>query len=132
MYGRTYDCLICIQKKRKELHKRNPQILIRRNAKKRETYDSKKQRSAFLRSHYGITFSEYEDMLKQQRGVCAICGDGKKHKTQKYLHIDHNHKTSKVRGLLCIRCNTIIGNCKEDVDILQRAIKYIYKHLDET
>lgn len=130
LYGRTYDCLACIRIKRKELHKRNPQILIRRYTKRKKEYDSKKQRNAMLKSRYGISLVEYEAMLKKQNGVCVICSKDSNHKKQGCFHVDHNHKTGKVRGLLCIRCNTIIGNSKEDVDILKKAIGYIYKHLD--
>ena len=134
LYGRTYDCLDCIKKKRKELHRRNPQIAIRRNKKRRKEYKNpeirKKQVDARYRSRYGITYGQYEEMLKSQEGVCAICGKDNKHKTQRRLHVDHDHKTGKVRELLCIRCNTVIGNCKENIEILKKMIKYLVRHLD--
>lgn len=54
--------------------------------------------------------------------MCAICGDKKK------LSVDHCHETKKIRSLLCIKCNTMLGNCKESVDILKKAIKYLLLH----
>lgn len=73
--------------------------------------------------NFGITLSDYEELLKQQNGVCALCfhvsTDGRQ------LCVDHCHDTLRVRGLLCTKCNTGIGLLKEDVELLQRAIKYI-------
>ena len=132
--GRSYDCLICERRRRKDYLQRNPQIRERINALHRKYYSTEgfkqKRREHYYKTRYCISLDKYEEMLKGQGGVCAICGKDNNHKTQRYLHVDHNHKTGKVRGLLCIRCNTIIGNSKENVDILQRTIEYIYKHLD--
>jgi|SRR5215469_9672883 len=50
----------------------------------------------------GVTEEEYERLLKEQDGGCAICGNPPK---SRRLHVDHNHRTGKVRGLLCFRCN---------------------------
>lgn len=134
--GRSYACFICQRARRKIYLEKNPEVKERRNAKKREHYKTpefkRKQRRHYYMKRYGITPEIYDEMLARQKGVCAICGENKAHKTQKYLHIDHNHKTGKVRELLCIRCNTIIGNCRENVEILKKTIKYIYRHLDET
>lgn len=55
-----------------------------------------------LRNGYGITVEQYEEMLKRQKGGCAICG---KRPGKKRLHVDHNHETGQVRGLLCAKCN---------------------------
>src|SRR3990167_45534 len=62
-----------------------------------------KLREALWR-HYGIciTLQEYEERLKKQQGVCAICGSPPKRKN---LAVDHDHTTGRVRGLLCLRCN---------------------------
>lgn len=80
-------------------------------------------RNSRLKYVYGITLSEYENMLKAQNGVCAICfhvsDDGKN------LCVDHNHDTGEVRGLLCSKCNTAIGLLKENTDYLLSAIKYL-------
>jgi hypothetical protein len=76
----------------------------------------------------GITITEFNNLLKKQNKVCAIC---KKPETAflkgrvKKLSIDHCHNTKKVRGLLCGRCNAAIGLVKEDIGILSAAITYL-------
>ena len=55
---------------------------------------------------YGITAEQYNKMLAEQNGVCAICGRPPK---TKRLHVDHDHKTGKIRALLCMMCNTKLG-----------------------
>lgn len=73
---------------------------------------------------YGINLTVYNLLLRKQNGVCAICGKPESTK-KKRLHVDHCHRTSKVRGLLCNNCNTGIGKLGEDVRILEAAIRYI-------
>lgn len=63
----------------------------------------------------------YNTLLGNQNGRCAICGDYKGYK----LRMDHCHKTGKLRKLLCDNCNWGLGNFKDDVSILQEAIKYL-------
>lgn len=71
-------------------------------------------------------------MLKNQGGVCAICGkpETSTHKsgTMKSLAVDHCHATGKVRGLLCSACNHGIGHLKDSKEIMRAAIKYIEEH----
>jgi Autographiviridae endonuclease VII len=74
-----------------------------------------------LRSKYGITLQEFEEMERAQHGCCAICQEAKK------LVVDHNHQTGKVRELLCYRCNTVVGLI-ETYKILDTAINYLRKH----
>jgi hypothetical protein len=63
------------------------------------------------------------DLHEKQKGKCAICNE--EPKTVRGLHIDHCHKTGKVRGLLCHGCNVALGSFKEDVTLLNKAIEYI-------
>jgi hypothetical protein len=56
---------------------------------------------------HGITLADYEAMLARQGGGCATCG--RKPESGKNLHVDHDHQTGKIRGLLCIGCNLAIG-----------------------
>lgn len=72
---------------------------------------------------YGITHAEYLALLEAQGGVCAICGNGPS-KTRT-LHVDHDHVTGTVRGLLCTRCNPMLGYAHDDVAVLQAAIAYL-------
>src|SRR4051812_49160840 len=61
----------------------------------------------FLKRAYGITLNEYEELLKNQSGLCAVCRRDQK-SFSKRLSVDHCHKTKKIRGLLCGSCNTAI------------------------
>lgn len=62
----------------------------------------------YMQTKYGITPDDYDRMLEQQGWVCAICGSPPP-PSKRRLHIDHDHETGKVRGLLCTRCNTALG-----------------------
>lgn len=82
----------------------------------------------YLKNTYGISHKQYRGMLDQQGGVCAICGgDGflmrEHHKNR--LVVDHDHKTGKVRGLLCHNCNRGIGLLQDSQSTLNSAIKYL-------
>jgi hypothetical protein len=68
---------------------------------------------------------EYTDLLAKQGGGCAICGATKGNKGTKRLCVDHDHKTGKVRGLLCGNCNFMLGYSKDKVSNLRRGIQYL-------
>jgi hypothetical protein len=70
-------------------------------------------------------------MLKEQHGCCKICGVTEEDASGKRLHVDHNHATGQVRGLLCTRCNTAIGKFKDDPEIIRNAIAYIERWNNE-
>lgn len=73
---------------------------------------------------YGITIEDYHEMFKKQEGRCRIC---KKHQSEEKvaLSVDHCHTTGKVRGLLCMGCNTAIGSFKDNLELLTAAIEYL-------
>ena len=77
-----------------------------------------------LRKTYGLTVEQYMAMAEAQGHVCKICG---KPETDKYgaLHVDHDHQTSTVRGLLCGQCNTALGKFRDDPALLRAAIAYL-------
>ena len=90
----------------------------------------RKARNNDLKKKYGITLEQYEQMLADQGGVCAICGNpepvwDKKVNRLRALSVDHCHTTGKVRGLLCTGCNQGLGNFKENPDRLAKAISYL-------
>lgn len=78
-----------------------------------------------LKSRYGITHVQYDQMVKDQKRRCAICLTDECGQKRKHFCVDHNHKNGKVRGLLCHRCNRAIGLLKDDVKILKRATSYL-------
>jgi hypothetical protein len=66
-----------------------------------------RHRASHLKRNYGLTTDDYAAMFHAQGGVCAICG--RKPPPGKNLYVDHDHKTTKVRGLLCNACNQTLG-----------------------
>ncbi len=87
-----------------------------------------------IKRKYGLTKEEYNELLKKQKSVCAICGkvDNRIMKgTVVKLNVDHCHKTGKVRGLLCNRCNSGLGLLKDDINLLNKAILYLKQNEKE-
>jgi hypothetical protein len=82
-----------------------------------------KREDAMLRA-YGITMPEFDALLEQQGGVCAIC-KGPRSGPGKRFHVDHCHNSSKVRGLLCGNCNTAIGLLADDPERAEAAAAYL-------
>ncbi|MES0339850.1 MAG: endonuclease VII domain-containing protein [Anaerolineales bacterium] len=84
-----------------------------------------------LKHAYGISLEDYGRMLEDQDGVCAICGGGQivtKNNNNGYLHVDHDHATGEVRGLLCHLCNqgmVAVDGCQ---DWPQKAAVYAAKY----
>lgn len=79
-----------------------------------------------LRAKYGIGIADYDAMLAAQGGRCRICGTtDPKTKRGEYFAVDHCHATGKVRGLLCVPCNLLIGYAQDDPERLRSAIQYL-------
>ena len=76
---------------------------------------------------YGLELSELERMTAEQGGTCAICRDAFP-ANPKHCHVDHCHDTGKVRGLLCILCNLMLGKARDRPDVLIRAAEYLRAH----
>ncbi len=92
-------------------------------------YDANKdkKRGNTLKRKYNLTLDDYEKMLQEQNGSCAICFVKAEEEINKILVVDHNHLTGEVRALLCNKCNTAIGLLREDLEIMQRASEYLKK-----
>ena len=82
---------------------------------------TRQQRISHRRSKYGITEEQYNNMILSQNNLCAICNNP----SSKTLHIDHDHKTGEVRGLLCSNCNMGMGFFKDNTVFLNNAIQYL-------
>ena len=91
----------------------------------RERYYSKKDAHLdwSYKRRYGIDLAQYETLLEEQNGLCAICSTNCS--SGRRLCVDHNHKTGKVRGLLCGNCNKGLGSYMDSVKLLKQAIKYL-------
>ena len=77
-----------------------------------------------LKTTFGITLEGYNKLFELQSGCCAICGIHQS-ELNTNLAVDHDHKTGRVRALLCSRCNTGLGQFKEDVEIIKKALEYL-------
>ena len=89
----------------------------------KKVYDSTRQ-SHWRDNGLAMTVSRYDDMLIDQNYCCAICGLHSDEFKQR-LSVDHDHSSKEVRGLLCQNCNLVVGHAKDNVWILERAIKYL-------
>jgi hypothetical protein len=88
------------------------------------------RRDTIYKRLFNITLGDYNEILKKQNNVCAICKKpetsiDKRNNKLRGLSVDHCHKTGKVRGLLCRYCNTGIGLLRESQEILNNAITYL-------
>jgi hypothetical protein len=83
-------------------------------------------------SLYGLTVEQYDDILMKQNYICAICKNPEKSSTKRFLSIDHNHTTGKVRGLLCDTCNRGLGHFFDNLDLLESAVLYLKFSNEET
>lgn len=122
---RSYD-----KNRRLEKNKNKPPRIKKSRAdyaKKYRENNRDKYRLASLKSDLkkkGLSIEEYEKMLIEQNNSCKIC---LKHESRfsKRLHVDHCHTTGKVRGLLCVHCNHILGKAFDNIEVLKSAIKYL-------
>lgn len=85
-----------------------------------------KARRTLLQKKYGITLEDKEAMIASQGGKCLICTSDLDCFT--HSHVDHDHKTGKVRGILCRFCNLGLGAFKDKIDSLKSAINYLSNH----
>lgn len=86
---------------------------------------SEQRREDHLQRAYGLSMSDYEDLLNNQNNSCAVCLSSFSGHSSKHMCVDHNHSTGEVRGLLCHSCNTGIGKFKDSPEILTMAIAYL-------
>jgi hypothetical protein len=76
-------------------------------------------RSYHLKARYGITAEQFDVILAEQGGLCAICRE------KPAVHVDHDHVTGAIRGLTCFNCNGGLGQFRDRVDIMRQAIHYL-------
>ena len=107
-YGVRSDCKECVKKRQ-------------------ETYRTKEYvRDRNLRDHFGITSEDYNRMLIEQNGKCKICGSTTPNSKQfSVFSVDHDHSTGKIRGLLCTSCNRMLGFAHDNIQTLEKAIRYL-------
>ena len=85
----------------------------------------------YLKNRYGISVEDYDARRLAQLSGCAICGRTEpvgrvsQHGDGYWLHVDHDHKTGAIRGLLCGECNTVLGKMNDDPALLRKAADYL-------
>ena len=78
-----------------------------------------------LRRKYGLTLDQYNALLAEQYNSCALCQES--FRADKKPVVDHDHVTGRVRGILCQKCNMVLGFSGDSVERLQSAIEYLRK-----
>jgi hypothetical protein len=129
-----YRCKVCRNNSEKNRIEKTKYITTPRKHFKNKVPDfvpsDNKPHSYTILYKFKMTSNEYYALLKKQNNVCKIC---KKPETQikrksdkiKMLSIDHCHKTGKIRGLLCFKCNSGLGQFQDSIDLLKAAIDYL-------
>lgn len=105
------------------------EIALRIKSLSKENKDFFRERG--LRRSHSIGVSEYNSMLFQQDGKCAICGTTDPRGRKNVFHVDHDHKSGKIRGLLCHNCNLAIGLLEDDVNRIRKAANYVERHVED-
>lgn len=134
--NRKPACKECIKIDSKEYYLNNIRKIKQRVSHYNKKYPEKHKilrTNNHLQKRYGLNLKEYKILLKYQNSVCAIC---KQKETRKDSHsnnvtklsIDHCHKSGKVRGILCNKCNNGLGRFKDDIKLLKSAIDYLKRN----
>jgi hypothetical protein len=137
--GHRNDCKACnlaLKRKRYALdpdkHKAMVKCWQRANAEHVNAYQrelrakpeqKRKQRDAYCRRTFGISADDFDALLEGQGGGCAICGCVPEREAS--FHLDHDHLTGDIRGILCLSCNQALGHFRDDAGLLERAAVYV-------
>jgi len=117
-----------LERKRKIYYATNRDKILQRERDK-NLANPYKRRESRIKAKFDISLEEYNALLEKQHGVCAICGLGESSRDRKGkvrpLMVDHDHKTGKVRGLLCSKCNIGLGQFKDNPTVIKIALEYI-------
>jgi len=92
-------------------------------ARRAEPAAKRADRSGYLKRKYGITIEHYDELLARQGGRCAICR--REPRPDISLHLDHDHESGLLRGILCFRCNNSLGDLDDDPGLLRAALRYL-------
>lgn len=123
--GYLAQCKACVLLKQKEYAARNREKVLKKG---RAYYQSTKEktRERNLKKYFGITTEQYDKILAEQNGGCAVCGKTPEQEGRN-LAVDHNHATKEIRGILCTFCNHFIVNKHKEGRLLRAAADYLDK-----
>ena len=137
--GYRSDCKACNLREKRESYLANPdaakdrarrwqqenpeRLNAYRRARRLEPEVKLRERAGHLKRKYGITVQQYDAMLEAQGGGCCICGRPPREDIS--LHVDHDHSTGNIRGILCFRCNNALADFQDNQHLLQKAADYL-------
>lgn len=99
-----------------------------KNKKDDPEFYKEKQRIYSYKRKYGITIEDYDRMLIEQNGHCALCDKTPEQERNGKLNVDHCHETGKVRGLLCMWCNHTLGRMGDNEEGVRKFLNYVAKN----
>lgn len=131
-YGFKSRCKVCYKKEKQSWHSKNKVEVYKKtvnwakNHPKSIEINNKNKRF----KKYNITEKQYNEMVIKQNDLCFICDKNetrlnKRSGKKQPLCIDHCHKTGKIRGLLCFKCNFVLGLFNDDINLFNKAIEYL-------
>ena len=132
--GKYLRCRLCAMEKTISYQKRN---LDKIKVIKKRHYDkhaTQERENSLLRQKGSITKDEYYKLIDDQGNNCAICNKPETRVTVKgsdrvtKLVLDHCHKSNKIRGLLCFKCNSALGFFNDDIQVISNAADYLRRH----
>jgi hypothetical protein len=122
---------------RKNYYQKNKEALKQKHKKYDKEYRARNKDRYYeksweksIKANYGISKEVYERMLTSQNNCCAVCKSDIPGTFQKRFAVDHDHVTGRVRGLLCMWCNTALGKFKDDEALLLAAVDYLRRSHD--
>jgi hypothetical protein len=124
-------CKKCNNKNKRD--KYNSNLELSRKLGKEKAKEFRRTRKEWTRNYdlkrfYNITIEQFEEMKSSQNGKCAICKTTEPKGRHNVFAVDHCHKTGKVRGLLCNKCNVGLGSFRDDIESLNCAVEYLNKN----
>lgn len=127
--GRVPDCRICRQDRRKTEYQTNVVVRERKKKHTRDAWHALSRVEKFavnIRRKFKLSYEEYEKILAEQGGACAICRSSSPGNPRiAFFVVDHCHETGKIRGLLCHPCNVGLGYFKDNVDTIKSTLLYL-------
>lgn len=139
--GYQYSCKKCSNEDTKKWRKKNYELekerarirrhsnLDKHNATTRRWRENNpdKVKALHLKKKYNLTLDQWNSMFLEQQGKCKVC-ETHQDNLEKELAVDHCHKTGKIRGLLCVRCNRAIGLLEDRIDLLEKSINHLRQY----
>lgn len=127
LFRNKYWCKTCMSQAQANWKKRN-RTHVNLYQKKRKKINPKSftviRRRSTLKQ-YGLTITQFESLLNRQNSRCAICSTDKPGGFANQWAVDHCHKTGGVRGILCSSCNKGLGHFKDNIAVMETAVRYL-------